>query len=531
MTPDLTSRISDLTDRVFQRSDIHIWVIGDIMLDEYLVGDISRISPEAPIPVMRVRNSQLRLGGATNVAKQLATLGARASLCGHIGVDATGDSVLTACAASGIDARAVARVPGVVTTRKVRVLGHGQQVVRLDWEDGRPCPAAVAAEMIDRLRHGPPPDCIVVSDYGKGFVTAETLRRVLPIGRDLGVRVLVDPKHADLSVYRGSSILKLNLSELSLAVGRDLGSASDEDVAAPARELVADLGFEAIVVTLGDRGMVVATEEGAMPIRAHRRAVFDVTGAGDTAMAVLALGLAVGGDLTTAAGLANLAAGLAVEQVGAASVTRTELREAVSGIWSGKVLGREDLAAQVESWKLRGLRIVFTNGCFDLLHVGHLALLREAAALGDVLVLAINSDASVRRLKGDDRPLMPQDERAALLAALDCVDAVTIFDEDTPLETLERVLPDVLVKGKDYAYDEVVGRELVEAAGGRVELVAILPDHSTSRMVERIRSKHATQLANGEDRGHGSHHQQDRQPAPDDRPSSGRVEDGPATVP
>jgi D-beta-D-heptose 7-phosphate kinase/D-beta-D-heptose 1-phosphate adenosyltransferase len=518
-------------DLIARRPDAHIWVIGDIMLDEYLIGDISRISPEAPIPVMRVRDSQLRLGGATNVAKQLATLGARTSLCGHIGDDATGDSVLTACAENGIDARAVARVTGVVTTRKVRVLGHGQQVVRLDWEDGRPCPPTVAAEMVDRLLQGPPPDCIVVSDYGKGFVSHETLRQVLSIGHELGVRVLVDPKHADLSVYRGSSIVKPNLSELSRASGRDLGSANDEEIAAAARELVAGLQLEAMVVTLGDRGMLVVTEHHTVQIRGHRRAVFDVTGAGDTAMAVLALGLAVGGDVAIAAALSNLAAGLAVEQVGAASVTRAELGEAVTGVRSGKVLGREGLAAQVESWKLRGLRIVFTNGCFDLLHVGHLALLREAAALGDVLVLAINSDASVRRLKGDDRPLMPEDERAALLAALDCVDAVTIFDEDTPLETLERVLPDVLVKGKDYAYHEVVGRELVEAAGGRVELVPILPDHSTSRMVERIRSQHATTPDGGKDREHTAHQAHDRRTAGDDRATSDRAGDGPTTIP
>ena len=459
------------------------------MLDEYVVGDISRISPEAPVPVMRVRETQLRLGGATNVAKQIATLGARISLCGTIGGDAVGDSVLSACAENGIDARAVARIADAPTTRKVRVLGHGQQVVRLDWEDTRPCPASVAAEMIGRLRSGPPPHCIVVSDYGKGFVTDETMSAVLEVARELGVRVLVDPKRTDFSAYRGVSVIKPNLAELGRAAGRDMTSSTTDDIAAAARELVTACELEAMVVTLGDRGMLVVTaDDPPYEVRAHRRAVFDVTGAGDTAMAVLGCALAAGGTFAEAAELANLAAGIVVGEVGAASVPPAELVASLSGRRSGKVVGREGLVALVESWRLQNLRVVFTNGCFDLLHVGHLTLLREAASLGDILVLAINGDESIRRLKGDGRPLMPQDERATLLAALDCVDAVTIFDEDTPLETLERVRPDVLVKGQDYAIDEVVGRELVESYGGRVELVPILRGHSTSRLVDRIRN-------------------------------------------
>ncbi len=468
--------------------DVHLWVVGDIILDEYIVGDISRISPEAPVPVMRVHEKQLRLGGATNVAKQIATLGGRVSLCGSIGKDSAGDSVLSACIERGIEARAVARVDDVPTTRKVRVLGHGQQVVRLDWEDTRPCPASISGEMLDRLRAGPNPDVIVVSDYGKGFLSSETLAAVFELGREYGVRVLVDPKRPDFEAYRGASIIKPNLAEVSQASGRSLLSAQTTEIIEVSEELLKQCELEAMVVTLGDRGMLVVTRnDEPKEIRAERRDVFDVTGAGDTAIAVLACGLAAGGTLVESAELANLAAGIVVGEVGAASVPRSELLASIEVERQGKVFGRQGLLVQIEAWRLQGLRIVFTNGCFDLLHVGHLSLLREAASHGDVLVLGINSDASVRRLKGNDRPLTPQGERASLLAALDCVDAVMIFDEDTPLRALEAIRPDVLVKGQDYALHEVVGRELVESFGGRVELVPILPERSTSRLVQRIR--------------------------------------------
>jgi D-beta-D-heptose 7-phosphate kinase / D-beta-D-heptose 1-phosphate adenosyltransferase len=491
VTPDPTPA-GRLREIILGVPAVHLWVVGDVILDEYLVGDISRISPEAPVPVMKVQEQQLRLGGATNVARQVALLGGRVSLCGAVGTDAAGDAVLAACAESGIDTRAVARVDGVPTTRKVRVLGRGQQIVRLDWEDTRPCPSPLAAEMVARLRSGPPPDVIVISDYGKGFLIPETLAAVFQFGRERGVEVLVDPKRSDFEAYRGATLIKPNLAEVSHAVGRSLGAARTAEIVAAAAELTERCGLAAMVVTLGDRGILVVPRD-AEPreIRAQRREVFDVTGAGDTAMAVLACGLAAGGTLVESAELANLAAGIVVGEVGAAAVAPAELLAAIEVRRQARVLDRRGLVAQVEAWRLRGLRVVFTNGCFDLLHVGHLELLREAASLGDVLVLGINSDDSVRRLKGGDRPLTSEDERATLLAALDCVDAVTIFDEDTPLALLRAVRPDVLVKGGDYALDEVVGRELVESYGGRVELVPILPERSTSRLVERIRKKTA----------------------------------------
>jgi len=471
---------------------LHIWVAGDIMLDEYIVGDVGRVSPEAPVPVVHVRDRMTRLGGATNVARQIAALGARVSLCGVIGADAAGNTVLSACSENGINTDAVGRLDSGPTTHKVRVLGQRQQLLRLDWEGSSPCPDDMAAGLVSTLEAGERPRVLVLSDYAKGFLTDRTVALLITAARRSGVPVLVDPKRRDLEAYGGATIVTPNLGELELATGRRLAGADDDSIADAARGVLAGTGLEALVVTLGERGMLVVPRDGVpTAIPAQRRAVFDVTGAGDTAVAVMALGLAAGADLVDASRLANVAAGIAVGEVGTAAVPPADLRAALGERPTGKVMSRTGLAAQVESWRLQGKKVVFTNGCFDLLHVGHLSLLREAARLGDVLVLAINSDESVQRLKGDDRPLMPQSERAALLAALDCVDAVTIFGEDTPLETLELVRPDVLVKGEDYKIDEVVGRELVESYGGTVELVRLLPEHSTSKLIERIRNTDA----------------------------------------
>jgi D-beta-D-heptose 7-phosphate kinase/D-beta-D-heptose 1-phosphate adenosyltransferase len=483
--PEPAHRLAGVVNRF---PGIHAWVAGDIMLDEYVIGDVRRISPEAPVPVVHVRERLSRLGGATNVARQIAALGSRVSLCGMIGSDAAGDAVLAACKDNGIDARAVDRIEGVHTTHKIRVLAQGQQLVRLDWEETRPCPPEIAERLIDRLSGGEPPDVVVLSDYAKGFLEPGTISLLLETARSYGVPVLVDPKQRDFTVYRGATIVKPNLRELEAATGQRLSSVEDAVIAEAARGLAAAADLGAIVVTLGSRGILTVPRDGEhTAIRSQSRAVYDVTGAGDTTIAVLALSVAAGADLEDAARIANTAAGIAVGEVGAAAVSPADLLAGLAPRLTGKVMTRSGLAAQVEAWRLQGKRVVFTNGCFDLLHIGHLSLLREAAQLGDVLVLAINSDDSVHRLKGDGRPLMPEAERAAILAALDCVDAVTVFEEDTPLETLEQVRPDILVKGQDYRLHEVVGRELVEAAGGRVELVALSPDRSTSELIERIR--------------------------------------------
>jgi D-beta-D-heptose 7-phosphate kinase/D-beta-D-heptose 1-phosphate adenosyltransferase len=300
--------------------------------------------------------------------------------------------------------------------------------------------------------------------------------------------LVVDPKHRDFARYRGATTVTPNLRELEAAAGRTLDADDTAGVAAAARALLGTAGLQSMVVTLGNRGMLVVPSAGAeIAVPAIRREVYDVTGAGDTAIAVLALALADGAPLAHAAQLANAAAGVAVCQVGAVAVSAASIRDALAAHPEGKVLTRHDLAARAATWRSAGKRIVFANGCFDLLHAGHLALLGHAARLGEVLVVAINGDASVRRLKGAGRPLVAEAERAALLAALTYVDVVTIFDEDTPLAVLQAVKPHVLVKGGDYQPAEVVGRELVEAAGGRVEIVPLTPEKSTTSLVERIR--------------------------------------------
>jgi D-beta-D-heptose 7-phosphate kinase/D-beta-D-heptose 1-phosphate adenosyltransferase len=466
---------------------MHVWVVGDLMLDEYVMGAVERISPEAPVPVVRVRDTEHRLGGAANVARQVAALGATVSLAGVIGEDAAGDDFLRLCSASNIDTRAVIRLPERRTTRKLRVLGHSQQLLRLDWEDVKPCVPQFTSRMLSKLAEGPRADAIILSDYAKGVLTPETISGMAALRGE--APVVVDPKHRDFTRYRGATTITPNLRELEAAAGQSLDADDAEAIAAAARPLAQAAGLEAMVVTLGDRGMLVVPVQGnAVAVPAIQRAVYDVTGAGDTAISVLALSLAARASLLEAAQLANAAAGVSVGQIGAVAVDAGSIRDALAARPDGKILGRDDLIARAATWRMAGKRIVFTNGCFDLLHAGHLSLLSQAAQLGDILVLAINSDASVRRLKGPERPLVPQEDRAAVLAALGFVDAVTIFDEDTPLEVLQCVRPHVLVKGGDYRLDQVVGRELMETTGGRVVLVPLTPEKSTTALVERIRA-------------------------------------------
>ncbi len=469
-----------------------VWVVGDLMLDEYVQGPVERISPEAPVPVVRVRDIDYRLGGAANVARQVAILGARAVLGGIVGDDDAGRRLLDECARAGIDTRAVLTESGRRTTRKLRALGHGQQLLRLDWDDPAPCQESTARQLLRQLQSGATPDVIILSDYAKGVLTDTMLEALTSAARVAGCRVLVDPKRRDFAAYRGASLLTPNLGELAVAAGKTLDADDHTEIAAAARPFIEAASLESMVVTLGDRGMLLVPAKGpALHVPAVRRAVSDVTGAGDTVVAVLAATLAAGAALDQAVEIANVAAGLAVGEVGAVAIEPAHIRSALSDLPGGKILSRDALAVRAAGWRVAGKRVVFTNGCFDLLHAGHLSLLHEAARQGDVLVLAINSDESVRRLKGPERPIVPAADRAALLSALSCVDAVTVFDEDTPLETLRAVRPHVLVKGQDYTVRDVVGREFVESEGGRVVLLPLIAAKSTSGLIEKIRRRHA----------------------------------------
>jgi D-beta-D-heptose 7-phosphate kinase/D-beta-D-heptose 1-phosphate adenosyltransferase len=466
-----------------------VWVVGDLMLDEYVTGSVERISPEAPVPVLRAQNTELRVGGAANVARQIAALGGHVTLAGVVGADGAGHDLLALLQRYGVNTQAVVAATTRRTTRKCRVLSQGQQLLRLDWEETTAIEFEIISQLIGRLEVSPPPHVIVLSDYAKGVVNDRLIKALTRLGRAANCRLLVDPKRANFGDYRGTHILTPNLAELRQAAGpRSFDPANLDEVAAVARQLAERHGFEALIITLGERGMLAVPLHGQHEyIPASRREMFDVTGAGDTVVGVLATALAASVSLVHSAFLANVAAGIAVGEVGTAAVTREQISHALAGSPSLKVLDRAALATRVATWRLAGKRIVFTNGCFDLLHAGHLSLLQTAARQGDVLVLAINSDDSVARLKGAGRPLMSATERAALLAALECVDAVTIFPEDTPLETIALVRPQILVKGEDYRVADVVGRELVESDGGKVVLVPLHAEHSTTKLVERIR--------------------------------------------
>ena len=463
-------------------SRVGVLVAGDVMLDDYWFGPTNRISPEAPVPVVRVTGSEARAGGAANVAVNLASLGARVSLTGIVGKDGNGATLGGLLRNQGVvvDFVESVRCP---TITKLRVLSRNQQLIRLDTEEGFTADdAAPLTGALERLL--PRAAVCILSDYGKG--TLSQIAALIGICRRRGVPVLVDPKGTDFARYRGATLLTPNLSEFEAVVGPTRNSA---EIAEQGEALREALDLQALVITLGERGMAVIAAEGEpMFLPARARQVFDVTGAGDTVIATLAAGLGAGLTLHDAAGLANLAAGLVVGKIGVASVTPSELQLALHEHGQGgrgPLLRSEarDLVAQARG---RGERVVMTNGCFDILHAGHVAYLEEAKQRGDRLLVAVNDDASVARLKGAGRPINALADRMAVLAGLASVDWVVPFSEDTPEMLVGEVLPDVLVKGGDYRPDNIAGARKVIENGGTVEVLSFREGRSTSAIVEAV---------------------------------------------
>jgi D-beta-D-heptose 7-phosphate kinase/D-beta-D-heptose 1-phosphate adenosyltransferase len=458
-------------------------VAGDLMLDQYWFGPTSRISPEAPVPVVKVTQSQARAGGAANVAINLASLGVQTTVAGVVGHDANGGALRQLLGERGIRLGLVESA-GCPTITKLRVLSRNQQLIRLDTEDhfGAPEAEALAGAFARLVRDAA---VCILSDYAKGtLLKAPALVRAC---REQRVPVLVDPKGSDFGRYRGATLLTPNLAEFEVVVGR---VHDDADLVARGRRMRSDLELDALVVTLGERGMVVISADSEpvfLPARA--REVFDVTGAGDTVIATLAAGLGVGMTLTDAAALANVAAGLVVRKIGVACVTPSELRLELHehGRGGRGILRREEARQAAEEARARGERIVMTNGCFDILHAGHVAYLEEAKARGDRLLVAVNDDDSVRRLKGTGRPINALADRLAVLAGLAAVDWVVPFAEDTPENLVAEVLPDVLVKGGDYRPEDIAGGAIVRANGGTVEVLQFREGRSTTRILESIR--------------------------------------------
>ncbi len=479
----------DLAQRLESLARPRVLIVGDLILDRYVWGSVERISPEAPIPVLAARHTEVRLGGAGNVAANLRAMEAEVEVLGVVGRDERGETLAELLGRIGVERSGLLRLADRPTTEKTRMLGAGSQMLRVDWEEARALAEkegrALVRAVQERVRRA---GAVVLSDYGKGVLTPLVLQAVLDAARAAGVPVLVDPKGSDYARYRGATLLTPNRREAEEALHRKLPQLAD--LPAAARDLIALSGVQAAVITLGPDGMYYRWQEREGHVSTAARAVFDVTGAGDTVIAHLALALAAGLDFEAGVQLANHAAGIVVGKRGAASVTRAELAAALGERLktAGAVLTRAELPRRLADWRAEKKRIVFTNGCFDILHAGHVAYLREARSRGDALIVGVNDDASVRRLKGEGRPINPLADRMTVLAALEMVDAVVPFGEDTPARIIEEITPDVLVKGQDWAERGVVGREWVERHGGEVVLATLLPGHSTSAIVERLRA-------------------------------------------
>lgn len=462
-------------------------VLGDVMLDTFVYGDCVRVSPEAPIPVLRVTRKAVMLGGAGNVARNIVGLGGRAVLIGLVGADAAGEALRAQVEGEeGITADLVS--DGRPTTEKIRYVAQQQQMLRTDIEQVHPAePEALLAAV---GRHLGEAQALVLSDYGKGVLSPALLRDVIALARAHDVPIVADPKSTDVVRYDGVTLLTPNALEATAATG--WGCEVDGDAAqAGAAILAAMLTTPAVLVTRGARGMTLVERNApARHMPAVARAVFDVSGAGDTVVATVALGLAAGIDLTTAVELGNRAAGLAVSKPGTAVITAAELahelRSAEVNEVERKVVTLDEALADVAHWRQTGDRIGFTNGCFDLIHPGHVSQLAQARGQCDRLVVGLNSDASIARLKGPSRPVQHEVARAIVLSSLAVVDRVIVFDADTPIELIAAIRPDVLVKGKDYAVEQVVGADIVQGYGGRVFLADLVEGHSTTAIISRL---------------------------------------------
>ncbi|MFZ0242449.1 MAG: D-glycero-beta-D-manno-heptose-7-phosphate kinase [Desulfobacterales bacterium] len=476
----------------------HILVIGDVMLDRYLWGDVNRISPEAPVPVCHIKRRSEVPGGAGSVVLNVIGLGASVTLLGLIGRDENGRTLKRLLADRRIGAILLedARRP---TITKTRVVSRGQQLLRIDDEDAMVLDEALKAKMMElaarEIRNAA---AVILSDYGKGvFDTRGLTEAIIAAARDNDLPVIVDPKGKNWDRYAGAACLTPNTAEFEQVFGAPL--ADDAALAGAMRDVRDRFGLSNLLVTRGALGMCFMGEDGnPRYIPSIAREVYDVSGAGDTVIATLAVGIGAGQSYLDAARLANVAAGIVVAKLGTQPIHALELKAAMAagGEPQNARINQKarSLAAatlQVQAWKALDLKIVFTNGCFDLLHPGHIHLLNAAKGCGDKLIVGLNSDASVGRLKGDRRPILGETDRAAILGALDCVDLVIIFEEDTPIMLIETLEPDVLVKGADYRPESVVGKEFVESHGGRVHLVPVVDGYSTTRLAEKVSEKHA----------------------------------------
>jgi D-beta-D-heptose 7-phosphate kinase / D-beta-D-heptose 1-phosphate adenosyltransferase len=477
-----------------------ILIIGDVMLDRYLWGDVERISPEAPVPVFHLRKQSEIPGGAGNVVSNLAGLGCSVTLIGVRGDDAAGQRLNGLLQHAGIQTRILIDSERPTVT-KTRIVSHGQQLLRLDEEEISPVNAEIRNEILELVEaHLPKYNAIILSDYGKGLLQAKELAQsVIDLANNHNIPIIIDPKGKDWERYRGATCVTPNTKELELVYG---GAAADKEQLVQAmRTTLLQYDLSWLVVTRGALGMCLMNQSQApVFIPTVARQVYDVSGAGDTVIATLALGVGSGLTFPDGAKLANLAAGIVVGKMGTQPINLFELSaslettgvDASTGDSTHKIASLNSTLLQVDAWKAIGHKIVVTNGCFDLLHPGHVRLLQQAKALGDRLIVAVNSDASVRRLKGPNRPILTERDRASLLASLDCVDLVVLFEQDTPEDLLQAIKPDLLVKGADYKREEVVGCDIVESHGGAVHLIPLLDGYSTTAIANKVLESHGS---------------------------------------
>lgn len=476
----------------FAGAEKSVLVIGDLMLDRYLIGEVDRISPEAPVPVVLLKQQNERAGGAANVAANLAQLGIKTIMAGVIGEDAEGRSLLQMLKGLHISGDAVVTSTHRPTVTKTRILGGHQQMMRLDMESRAAFTEIETSSLLSLITQAleQNPAAVILSDYAKGVLSEELCRAVIERANALNIPVLVDPKGRDYSKYRGATVLTPNKKETAEACG--VAISDNEKLLAAAAKLRDQLGLQFLAVTRGEEGISLLEKNESIHIPAAAKQVFDVSGAGDTVIATLAAGLVHGLSHRQAFELANIAAGIVVGKVGTVPIRREELLAELLSQGSfeqaDKICELDTLISRVQQWKSQKQTIVFTNGCFDLLHTGHVTYLEAAKKTGDKLILGLNTDRSVSALKGPTRPVIHEADRARVLAALEAVDAVILFDEDIPLNLIDAIRPDIIVKGSDYTEDQVVGGKEVKSWGGKVALIDIVPGRSTSGIIEKLAS-------------------------------------------
>ena len=487
----MTTSPQELIRTLERLGEMNLLCVGDIMLDRFIYGHVDRISPEAPIPVFTTHHEERMLGGAGNVVRNLLSLGAKAAFASVIGDDSVGNQLTSLVGAEKDLLPTLITERGRISTKKTRYVAASQQLLRSDHETRASIRDETATKLIE---HVVPEiaeyDAVILSDYGKGLLTPAICRAVIEAARAAQVPVFVDPKQRDVSLYAGATVLSPNLKELTLAAGVDHFNNDDEIIAA-ARTLAVQHQFQYVLVTRGEHGMTLVDAEGLIThLPAAAQQVFDVSGAGDTVIATLAACYAAGATMANAASLANLAGGIVVGRLGTAVVYRTDLTAALythrAVALQQKILPAETARDMMTNWHRDGLTVGFTNGCFDIMHAGHISLLTAAKAQCDRLIVALNTDDSVRALKGPSRPVNAEMDRAQVIAALAVVDAVVLFNDDTPLDLIKQLKPDVLMKGADYTVEQVVGGEYVLSYGGRVELLPLKTGYSTTNIIRKV---------------------------------------------